>query len=80
MAKAAVKQTPRKQYLDVKYTLSDGVPLPYRIDADEEEYPVEVLRSKEIMPGKWRYGLKSRSCIYIVQGKIGGLNKPLCAS
>jgi hypothetical protein len=59
MAKQAAAQQPRRQYLSVKYTVApDGMLKPYRIDVDDEEYSVEVLRSRELYPGRWRYTVK----------------------
>jgi hypothetical protein len=36
----------------------DGTLMPYRIDTDDEEYKVEVLRSRELYRGRWRYTVK----------------------
>ena len=59
MAKQATAQQPRKQYLNVKYTVApDGTLMPYRIDVDDEEYAVEVLRSRELYSSRWRYTVK----------------------
>ena len=59
MAKQAAAQQPRKQYLNVKYTTAhDGTLTPYRIDVDDEEYAVEVLRSRELYPGRCRYTVR----------------------
>ena len=58
MGKQATAQ-PRRQYLDVKYTMApDGTHMPYSISMDDEQYPVEVLRSKEILPAKWRHTVR----------------------
>ncbi len=32
--------------------------MPYRIDVDNEEYAVEVLRLRELYLGRWRYTVK----------------------
>jgi hypothetical protein len=43
----------------VKYAVApDGTLMPYRIDVDDEEYAAEVLRSRELYPGRWRYTVK----------------------
>ena len=49
----------QKQYMDVKYTISaDGAYIPYSFSLDDEEYAIEVMRTKEIAPGKWRYSVR----------------------
>lgn len=58
MSRKAAAQQSQKQY--VKYTTArDGTLMPYRIDVDDEEYPVEALRSRELYPGRWRYTVKA---------------------
>ena len=43
----------KRQYLNVKYTTAlDGALIPYRIDIDDEEYKVEMLRSRELYRGR----------------------------
>ena len=59
MARKATAQQHKRQYLNVKYTLApDGTLMPYRIDVDDEEYAVGVLRFREVYPGRWRYTVK----------------------
>lgn len=59
MARQAAAQKPQRQYLNVKYTVvPDGALMPFRIDVDDEEYAVEVLRSRELYPGRCRYTVK----------------------
>ena len=59
MARQATARQPKRQYLNVKYTMApDGALMPYRIDVDDEEYAVAILRSRELYPGRWRYTVK----------------------
>ena len=59
MARQASAQQPMRQYLNVKHNVAhDSTLMPYRIDMDDEEYAVEVLRSREIYRGRWRYTVK----------------------
>ena len=59
MARQATAQKLQRQYLNVKYTVApDSMLMPYRIDVDDEEYAVEVLRSRELYLGRWRYTVK----------------------
>lgn len=59
MAKQAAAKKPQRQYLNVKFNVdSDGMPKPIQIIADDEEYVVEVLRSREISASYWRYTIR----------------------
>ena len=59
MGKQATAEKRQKQYLDVKYTMAPGgVLMPFRFEIDDEEYAFEVMRVKEVAPGKWRYSIR----------------------
>ena len=63
----------QKQYMDVKYTIAaDGTYMPYSFSVDDEEYALEVMRAKEIAPGKWRYSVRVKEVeLYLYrQGEV----------
>ncbi len=49
----------QQKFLNVKYTIApDGTLVPYRIDSNEKQYFIIVLRFREITPAHWRYTVK----------------------
>lgn len=47
------------KYLNVDFTVAhDGTLVPYRIDSNEKQYFIIVLRFREISPARWRYTVK----------------------
>ena len=50
---------PYKQILNVQYAIApDGTILPSRIDVGGKEYPIMVLRFREVSPARWRYTVR----------------------
>ena len=73
MGKSATAAKQQKQYLDVKYTIAaDGAYMPYSFSVDDEEYAIEVMRAKEIAPGKWRHSIRVKEVeLYLYrQGEV----------